>query len=375
MTNTNNENILLQNITDLAERLGKSLEQIIDTAENLGVQFLVEIPDDSTIFTEITNNLFGHPIHSPPIKNNAVLFPGDPETRKLLCIPASSARSALKLNKIKIQQFMHAAFFSEEKEQFFNLTPKEFYRCESLVARNRAMNIKKFDYSQYNNPLSQLEIPDSTFESSSFLVVGKALTICPDDLILTKHDVAKINEIINETKKPTAQYPDYGKFKLGVWTSPMLANLNEASTLFISDLPPGAATEVILNTSSEIKKWLRAEWGETRGEALISESTNAILPNFHSNPQYKEKIKNIKSIKSENNKELDELSINSYASDILTAINIAAIYLHNLNDRTPVNNDKAIDVLRDRFGFKGRLAQSVSTIIRHSSRVSKSLMK
>lgn len=366
---------MLPHITEISENLGISIAEIINIAADHGIQLLIEIPDDVVVFAEITTNLLGHPIHSPPIKSKIILSPGDPETRKLLCISADSAKSALKVNKIQMQQFMHAALFSESQERFYNLTPKDFYRCEAESARNRAMQTKKFDYSLYNGPLAQIEHPDSSFESSSFLIAGKALTITPQDLILTKHDLEKICKTINERSNPTEKYPNYGGFKLGSWTSPMLAHLNEASTLFISKLPPNTTQEAVVETLEKIKIWLTHEWGETAGISLIEESSKSILPNQYSSPQYAENTKNITQIKLENKPALELLNINDYASDKLTAINIAAIYLHQLKNTETIDDEKAMGVLEDKFGIKGRLTKAVSTIIRHNSKINKKLLK
>ncbi|WP_146173207.1 hypothetical protein [Ectopseudomonas oleovorans] len=351
------------------------MSEIINVCASLGIQLLIEIPDDIAVFAEIKNNLFGHPIHSPPIASKVILSPGDPTTRKLLCVPASSAKLTLKLNKIQMHQFMHAAVFSEAKERFYNLTPKDFYRCENEAARNRAMQVEKYDCSLYNSPLAQREIPDSTIESSSFLAAGKAITIKPKDLIITKHDLNEIHKTINNKTKQAEKYPNYGGFRLGPWTSPMLAHLNEASTLFVSSLPPEATKDTVFATLEEINKWLTNEWGETAGELLINESSKTILPNAHSNPNYSEIIKNISLIKSENTEILEQLIINDYASDALTAINIAAIYLHKLKDTETISNDRALEILENSFGFRGRLIQAVSTIIRHNSRANKRLTK
>ncbi|MBV6121145.1 hypothetical protein [Pseudomonas aeruginosa] len=347
---TNQDPSLLPSLIDISVHLGMSPGEVIDIAIELGIQLLLEIPEDVTVYANLKINPYGDLSGTPIIEKKVFLSHNDPHTRKLLCLPPAKAKRVLQVRKDHEYQFMHAAIFSDLDKRFYKITPKEFYRCEVQVAFNAAMNTRPFDFSRYNSPDTLFGMPtDDEMESTSFLTLEKPIPITMADLLLRREDLDHIQ------RSTSAAKPDYGKFEPGSWTSTKLAILNEASTRFFSSANASTRRPDQLRID-EIKDWLRLRWKGDPGTGLLAQAVNIIKPDqFYSGAPSREEL------------EPELLAAhNAYASTTLIIVNETARLYHAKIAANAHVGDWARKIsqhLQDEYDLRVQLSNKAATII------------
>ncbi|MBK5355429.1 hypothetical protein JFU37_23365 [Pseudomonas sp. TH41] len=339
MKTFDDNNRKIHSVNEVVDKLGIAPQELVDLASTLKCIFLIEIPDNTEV------HLKGDKLTKPSTSFAEAARRGtrtdqdtsleiNPEV-EFFCLEASDYSSILQRGKLRKKEFTSVALLDKNTKITY-LGPNQYVK--RYVAGN--------DSPAYR---------DGTFfschrqDATKHPLLEKTITIRFDDILISTEDFQAIRKELSNKE------PAYGKFKIEEWTSTMLAQLNEASTLFFASTKPNLTSN---ETIKEIETWLRARWGrEDAGDILVKEAAKAILPN-KVDTEMKSEVKISDYI----------LGIcNDYTSTTLTIINEAAF--HNWTEMKSKNGkykqDKALtNLLHEKYKLKGRLIKAASTIIR-----------
>ena len=323
--------------TQVISELGITADSLTDLASKLKSTFLIEVPDNTEVYLKGTTlkriqTTFAEAARSSSDFDYDAPIKVDP-TIGFLCLDASDCEAIVQRGALRKKQFECVALFNSETGTTC-LYPTD-YAKQFLPNQERVIYITG---------------SFQTFQRGD-VSIEKSIIIRFENILISTQALRAIRQELKNKE------PDYGKFQKGGWTSPKLAQLNEASTLFFSQ-NHNSRSELSIETKEEIKVWFRAHWGAETGVDLIEQAINAILPaRFYPKAPPKETIST--PLRSE---------YNDYASTTLILINEAAKHFWQATqEKNHKTQDKRIEIIRvlqsSEWGFTARLATAAATII------------
>ena len=326
----------IHSVMDVVHELSTTPKIIIDTASKLKSFFLIKIPDNTEIYLRDSYkktllSRWGDMATIFDFNRNERTFRVDSNI-VFLCLEPLDYESIIPMGHIQQKEFNSVAL----RENNFDIT---ILNAAGYTTRHSITNFNgTFDSFHKEKSIPLLPPKNPTHE--------KIIEIKFSDLFITPENLQAIR------KELSSEGPIYGNFKTEEWTSTMLAQLNEASTLFLASPKPNSTSNEIIK---EIEIWLRERWGrEDAGDILVKEAAKAIFPDMKNESEVKisDHILGVR---------------NDYTSTTLTIINEAAF--HNWKEMKSKDGkykqDKALtDLLQEKYKLKGRLTKAVSTIIR-----------
>lgn len=284
---------------DAASLLSISLAAFFELASQQKCSFLIAIPDAVEVYIKGLD-----PLHS-----NGGIF-GRPANRRLepgtlirihdeiefLCLEPSEC--SVLLNRMEISKKVFSAVGVMSSDGRVDCIDTHSYQRRHPDSRHYPMNI----FGEFLTYEPAQKGVDWLGEQSP-PTAEKSIPIRLESLLIRAEDFSAIAQHSRDDER------DFGKFEPGPWTSPMLADLNEASTFFSNK--DDKVDKV------EIKNWFQQRWAHKRpkvGNDVIDQAANAILPDhlYRAAP----------SLQHLSQQAID--SYNEYASSTLIRINEAA---------------------------------------------------
>ncbi|MBU6958023.1 hypothetical protein KRR23_09765 [Pseudomonas sp. CVAP len=327
---------------NVARELSISPKTVVDTALKLNAVFLVRTPEDTEIYLrdsykKLLVNRWGNWGQVLNFNRNERTIAATLNA-SYLCLDPSDYEPIVPMGQIQIKEFKAIA----KLETNYEITILDAATYTSLYSPTEFKGT--FD-SFYKEKTAPLMPPSNPGEE-------RVITVEFADLLMTSKDLQSIREEL------THKRPAYGKFQVEEWTSTMLAQLNEASTHFLSGESINVEKSVL---RSEIITWFRYRW-EGSSQDVLEQAANAILPDSMYNAALpRSKVND--SLRNEHNK---------YASTALILINEKSkVYWENLQSgkiRTFPKRKTIIDELCQEYNFTVKLASTTAAIIRPNAK-------
>lgn len=336
-----NSNYSLFSVSQIVLDLSISLETLFALASAENCNFFIDVPDNTDIYFrgyEVfgEKNNFLRRQQSPGLEQGPLIRVH--QEIEYLCLEPSECSQLLHREKIRAKVFRAVGLMNEDGSVAFIDARRYKKRYPGHMQNAVYLSGSFLTYYPAEASLDWLNRPPQPTNE-------KSMVIRRDDLLISAEELKKI------TLKHRAEEPEYGKFKSQDWTSSMLIDLNEASTLFSS----GAQDPDKL----KIKSWFQKKWEYKRvGKDVIEQAVNAILPDrfYSKSPSMDGEL-------------LDVMKeYNSYASSALILINEAAKrYWKEMQTAHDPKRFAKRDVIITELQEKGltrKLAGAASTIIR-----------
>lgn len=336
-----NSNYSLFSVSQVVLDLSISLETLFALASTENCSFFIDVPDNTDIYFrgyEIIrkNNNFLRRQKSSCLEKGPLIRVH--QEIECLCLKPSECLQLLHREKIRVKAFQAVGLMNEDGSMAF-IDERHYKKRYPDDMQNAVyMSVSFLTYYPVEASLDWPNRPPQPMNE-------KSMAIRRDDLLISAEDLNKI------TLKIRAAAPEYGKFKSQDWTSSMLMDLNEASTLFSSSAQDP--------DKLKIKSWFQKKWEHKRvGKDVIEQAVNAILPDrfYSKSPSMDGEL-------------LDVVKeYNSYASSALILINEAAKrYWKEMqaahDPKRFAKRDVIITELQEK-GLTRKLAGAASTIIR-----------
>lgn len=251
-----------------------------------------------------------------------------------LCLAPSDYEPIVPMGQIQIKEFKAIA----KLEANYEVTILDVATYLSLYSETVFKGTFDSFHKEKTTPLMPPRSPNKE----------RVVTVEFAELLITSEGLRAIR------KELSRKTPSYGMFQVEEWTSTKLAELNEASTHFLSSESIDVETSQLRN---DIKNWLEDKWKEG-GKDLLEQAANAILPDhrYDSSPQR------------ETVDELVRSAYNSYASTALILINEKAKKCweemqSSTHRKFPKRENIKAEMKKD-YRFSAKLVDAAATIIR-----------
>jgi hypothetical protein len=323
---------------NVARELSISPKTFVDTALKLKAFLLLKTPEDTEIYLrdsykKLLVNRWGNWGKVLDFNRNertiAVTL-----NASYLCLAPSEYEPIVPMGQIQIKEFKAIA----KLEVNYETTILDVATYLSLYSETAFEGTFDSFHKEKAAPLMPPSDPGKE----------RVLTIEFADLLITSKDLQAVREELSNKR------PAYGKFQVEEWTSTMLAQLNEASTHFLSGESIHVEKSVL---RGEMITWFRSRW-KGSSQDVLEQAANAILP---------DSMYNIASQKIEMNESLRN-GHNKYASTALILINEKSkAYWEDLQSgkiRSFPKRKTIIDELCQEFNFTVKLASTTAAIIR-----------
>lgn len=344
MSNSSFSSHTLLSARNVVEEISTSAGHFLVAAEQENCTLLIDIPDNITVsmvsygspadvfITDILELTRLHESRRP--------VPVDPEI-DFLCLNASEAQKLSHRETIKQKQF----------EAVARMCDSGCLKIIDIDSYQTHFPGNTFDLSAYSEFATYESNQQTTYQSrtdrnrtQTATPVQKSIPITFEDLLIRNIDAKKIAFRLQPPER------QFGKFRTHKAISPMLLDLNEASTFFFSQ---SEHAEI-----DKIQEWFRKRWGhQSVGKDVIEQAAYAIIPDdlYPKSPR--------KFIPEETKEKY-----NSYASSTLILINEYAFNCwEKINSQSPIRpfpkRNTIIDELKDK-DFSAKMSGAVSTIIR-----------
>ncbi|KAA0943745.1 hypothetical protein FQ186_20780 [Pseudomonas sp. ANT_H14] len=343
MKTINDNNRKIHSAAQVVDELGIAPQTLVDLASKLKCIFLIEIPDNTEVHLtwpkprRLAADFLGPTKCSFPRANDESVIIS-PEI-ELLCLTASDCDSILQTGALRKKEFLGVARFNKNAG-VIHLSSIS-YAQQYLMAK---------EVTPYLLGSFFTRIPQNVTNASNQASPApeKSIIIRFDDIFISTENFQAILKELNN--KP----PSFEKLETEDWISTMLAQLNKASTHFIS----GELSNVEKSKlRDEIRKWFVHKWPKG-GDDLLDQAVNVILPDsLYKHSPHRDTVS-----------ELVKLKYNRYASTALILINEKAetcwqIKQSSAHKKYPKRNTIK-DELKDDWKFSVKLANAAATIIR-----------
>lgn len=327
---------------NVARELSISHKTVVDTASKLKAFLLIKTPEDTEIYLrdsykKLLVNRWG---------NLGQVFDFNRNERTIvatlnasyLCLDPSEYEPIVPMGQIQIKEFNAIA----KLETNYEITILDVATYTSLYSPAEFKGTFDSFYKEKTAPLMPPSNPGKE----------KVLTVEFADLLITSEHLQAIRKELSRKR------PSYGVFQVEEWTSTKLAQLNEASTHFLSGESIHVDKSVLRD---EMITWFGSRW-EGSSQDVIEQAANAILPDSMYNIA-QQKIEVSDSLRNEHNK---------YASTALILINEKSkAYWKDLQSgkiRIFPKRQTIIDELCQEYNFTVKLASTTAAIIRPNAK-------
>ena len=327
-----------------AQSLSVSLATLFESAQQEECYFLIDIPDAVEVYfdsghTQVSKeSIFGRPARRR--QEEEPLIRVHPEI-EFLCLNPAECTALIHRKQIWKKVFSAVGLMNEDGKVEFIGTLNYKGRYPDQRLRKLSVSGAFLTYEPAEKGQDWLGQQHQPTAEKSVYIQADSLLICAEDL----------NKIVSKFRRSGREY---GKFEPEVWTSAMLADVNEASTFFFST---GGETD-----RAKIKAWFQQRWAHKEiGRDVIDQAANAILPDS----EYRW---------APSHKQISQDTINNYNDYTSTALIIineeAERYWKEMESREPKKyfalRDTIVEELSgpDGKGFSRKLAGAVATIIR-----------
>lgn len=332
---------------DAASRLSISLATFFDLASQQKLSFFIEKPDAVEVYIKgrdllhSIDGVFGRPANRSLERATLIRIH---EEIEFLCLEPSEC--SVLLHRVQIAKKVFSAVGVMNSDGSVDCFNTHSYQSRYPDPRHKATNIFG-EFRTYQPAEKGIDWLGEQRQPT----VEKSVPVGLESLLIRTEDFSVIAQHSHDSER------DFGKFEPGPWTSPMLADLNEASTYF-SRL--GEKVE-----KASIKHWLEQKWSKKRpkvGIDVIDQAANAILPDH--------KYDAAPSLRDLRQQTID--SYNEYASSTLIQINEAAKRYWKEMEENPRRNSFAprIAIISELTGnqrdglLSKKMATAVARIIR-----------
>jgi hypothetical protein len=323
---------------NVTRELSISPKTFVDTALKLKAFLLLKTPENTEIYLrdsykKILVNRWGNWGQVLDFNRNERTIAVTLNT-SYLCLAPSEYDPIVPMGQIQIKEFKAIA----KLEANYEITILDVATYLSLYSETAFEGTFDSFHKEKQDPLMPPGSPNKE----------RVLTVEFADLLITPEDLRAIRKELSRKR------PSYGMFQPEEWTSRKLAELNEASTHFLSSGLIDIETSELRN---EIKNWLEDKWKEG-GKDLVEQAANAILPDhlYDSSP-HRETVD-----------DLLRSAYNSYASTALILINEKARKcweeMQSSTHRKFPKRDNIKTEMKKDYRFSAKLVDAVATIIR-----------
>lgn len=339
MRTIDDNNRMIHLATQVISELGITAESLTDLALKLKLSFLINVPDNTSIYLIGTKlrklpTTFVEAARQATHTDQDTPLEVNPEV-DFLCLEASDYNAIIQRGELRKKEFTSVAILDEYRQGITYLSTNQ-YAKRYVTNNEHPVYIEGAFYSHIQQ------------NKTNKPLLEKSITIRLDDILISSKSLQAIKkEILNKE-------PVYEKFKIEIWTSTMLAQLNEASTYFLSGESNNVENSQLRN---EIKKWLDLKWTEG-GKDLLEQAANAILPDdlYKSSPPRETVNEHLRSL------------YNSYASTALILINEKAKEcwqeMESSTHKKFPKRDSIKKDLKDNSRLSAKLVDAAATIIR-----------
>jgi hypothetical protein len=329
---------IIHSAMNVARELSISHKTVVDTASKLKAPLLIKTPEDTEIYLRDSYKK----LLVNRWRNLGKVFDFNRNERTItvtldasyLCLAPSEYEPIVPMGQIQIKEFKAIA----KLEANYEITILDVATYLSLHSETVFEGTFDSFHKEKTDPLMPPRGPNKE----------RVQTVEFSDLLITSEGLRAIRMELSRKR------PSYGIFQVEEWTSTKLAELNEASTHFLSREPIDVETSQLRN---DIKNWLEDKWKEG-GKDLLEQAANAILPDhrYDSSPQR------------ETVDELVRSAYNSYASTALILINEKARKCweemqSSTHRKFPKRENIKAEMKKD-YRFSAKLVDAVATIIR-----------
>ena len=322
------------------ENLSISVNQFFTLANNDNCILFVDIPD-ATIVCMVSYGSYSDVFIANENELNRIRESRHPiavdEDIEFLCLSSSEAQKLAYKDEIKKKHFEAVGrMCSDGIVVIFDIDNYKSTFQDTLSDLSTYSEFVTFQTPQLKNSIKNPR-SESTTQTS--------VSITLDSLLI------RASDLIGFSSKLQNHERNLGKFKSTIWTSPMLLELNEASTYFLSE--PGNLDIKM------VRDWFQKRWSKGGvGKDVIEQAANAVIPD----QLYKD---------SPNRCTLSDQTIEKYNSYASTALIIINEFARECWERTDSHAPKhhfpkrntIIDELKGK-GLTTKLAGAASSIIR-----------
>lgn len=338
MRTIDDNNRMIHLATQVISELGITAESLTTLTLKLKLSFLIAIPDNTCLYlkgkrlTKLATS-FAEAARRTTRNDQDTQLEVNPEV-EFLCLEASDYNSIIQRGELRKKEFASVALFDENAE-ITHLDPNQ-YAKRYVTGNDSPMYIEGAFFSYLRQ--------DATKQP----LLEKSIIIRFDEIYISSENLQAIKKELSNKE------PAYGKFKKEEWTSTMLAQLNEASTHFLSGESSNADKQQLVD---EIRKWFVHHW-PGRGEDLFDQAVNAILPDrLYKHSPHQEVVS-----------EPVRYKYNSYASTALILINEKAKEcwqeMESSTHKKFPKRDSIKKDLKDNSRLSAKLVDAAATIIR-----------
>lgn len=340
--NTIDDGRKIHSAMNVARELSISHQTVVDTASKLKASLLVKTPEDTEIYLrdsykKLLVNRWGNWGKVLDFNRNERTISATLNA-SYLCLDPSEYEPIVPMGQIQIKEFKAIA----KLETNYDITILDATAYASLYSLIEFKGTFDSFHKEKTDPLMPPGSPNKE----------RILTVEFADLLITSGDLQAIRKELNRKR------PSYGVFQVEEWTSTKLAQLNEASTHFLSGESIHVDKSVLRD---EMITWFGSRW-EGSSQDVIEQAANAILP---------DSMYNIAPQKIEVNDSLRN-GHNEYASTALILINEKSkAYWKDLQSgkiRIFPKRQTIIDELCQEYNFTVKLASTTAAIIRPNAK-------